>query len=321
MPWSPRDLLPFALHGARLLSPDGLLRSRPALAAALRGCRPLREILERRVDAALGPEVNARAAAEAYCGRLADLATLSLVTLRSGFAGSAAARLFVTGDAAARVLDALSLGRGVVLVGPHLLCHELMAAAIHPLAPVTFIVRHASRPAQERVKQAWYRGLGVDVVYRPQSRGGTGAAMREMAAAVGALRRNRVLALTPDLLQQPGRGVPVSLWGRTVRLPAGAAVLAGRTGAPLLPSYTVPEGDGYRLVVEAPIPVGDVRRDAAEPARVMQEWADRFDRFLRCHPEMWLFWLDKRWGAWLAEPVAQTFGCPLGAAGPGVEAA
>ena len=58
-----------------------------------------------------------------------------------------------------------------------------------------------------------------------------------MAAALRALRRNHVLAMTPDLVQRPGTGVPVTLFGRMVELPAGAFFLAVRTGAPLLPSF------------------------------------------------------------------------------------
>ena len=39
-------------------------------------------------------------------------------------------------------------------------------------------------------------------------------------------------------------------------------------------------------------------------AGAAQEWADRFERFVRAHPDMWQFWLDKRWRRWLASPAA-----------------
>jgi lauroyl/myristoyl acyltransferase len=49
---------------------------------------------------------------------------------------------------------------------------------------------------------------------------------------------------------------------------------------------------------------GDRDRDIAVAA---QEWAGRFERFVRAHPDMWQFWLDKRWRRWL------TAAAPLGA--------
>ena len=122
--------------------------------------------------------------------------------------------------------------------------------------------------------------------------------VRELASAL-ADRKNRVLALTPDLLRRPGTGVPVRLFGRRAELPAGAFFLAVRARAPLLCSYFWEEDGRYRGRTDDPMEIvttGDRDRDVAAMA---QEWATRFERFVRAHPDMWLFWLDKRWRRWL----------------------
>src|SRR5207253_11154199 len=121
---------------------------------------------------------------------------------------------------------------------------------------------------------------------------GGGSEMREMAAALNALRNNRILAITPDLLQTPKKGVRVRFFGREAYLPAGPAFLASRTGAPLVPCFFWKEAGRYRMSCEEPIEV-PARADEAGLTAVMQEWCRMFEGFLRAHPDMWLFWLDK----------------------------
>ncbi|HEU4754197.1 MAG TPA: lysophospholipid acyltransferase family protein, partial [Armatimonadota bacterium] len=123
----------------------------------------------------------------------------------------------------------------------------------------------------------------------------------EMTAALRALRKNRVLALTPDLLQKPGRGIPVRLFGRQAELPAGPFFLATRTGAPLLPSFFHREAGRYRLWTHEPLSASGEDHDAAM-REMAQRWAALFEAFVREHPDMWQFWLDKRWSAWLTRP-------------------
>ena len=142
----------------------------------------------------------------------------------------------------------------------------------------------------------WYRATGMEIVYRPN---GAGSEMRELVAAVTALRANKILGITPDLLQDPGKGVQVTLFGRKAWLPPGPAYLASRTGASLVPSFFWNDGKRYRLSCEAPIEVRGSGDREAIVQEAMQEWSRLFEQFLRRHPDMWLFWLDKRWGRWI----------------------
>jgi len=128
--------------------------------------------------------------------------------------------------------------------------------------------------------------------------------MREMAAALRALRENRILGITPDLLQQPGKGIEVTLFGRRAWLPPGPAFLASRTGAPFLPCFFRKEASYYRLSCQSPIEVPSAGDREVIVREAMQEWCRRFERFLCEQPDMWLFWLDRRWGRWLESSPA-----------------
>jgi lauroyl/myristoyl acyltransferase len=230
-----------------------------------------------------------------YFRHLADLAAFSAVVLERGVHDPGLAREWVHDpDAEERYAAALEKGKGVLMVCPHLIGHEIMAGTASRKAPVTAMVRKSPDAEYEAIKQRWYSALGVQIAYRPQ-KGAKHSALTEMTTALRALRKNQILALTPDLVQAPGTGVPVRLFNRNLELPAGPFFLAVVTGAPLMPSFFHHEGGRYRLWTHEPLRIAeDLERDAAI-ADAAQRWATLFEQFVREHPDMWQFWLDKRW--------------------------
>jgi lauroyl/myristoyl acyltransferase len=290
-------LLPRLARLSGLLPLAALTAGRRQIGWMLGRAPGLRDRVQTAMAAALGPEGYTRDHVDAYFRHLADLAVFSAEAFRSGIRAAGVERYRI--DA---LLDpyqrALQHGRGALMVCPHLIGHELLAGATAAKLPVTFLVRRSPNPEYEALKSRWYAALGVEVVYRPQ-RGADVGGLTEMRAAIRALRANRVLALTPDLVRRPGTGVRVRLFGRDVDLPGGAFYLAIRVGAPLFCSFFREEGGRYRAWTDEPMAIavtGDRHLDMAVAA---QEWADRFERFVRAHPDMWQFWLDKRWRRWL----------------------
>ena len=79
-------------------------------------------------------------------------------------------------------------------------------------------------------------------------------------------------------------GVEVDLCGAPARMPRGPAVLARRTGAPLVPATL--HYDGPDLVVTVHPPVPPVEGDAGL-VEMMQGVADAFTGGLRAHPQDW----------------------------------
>jgi lauroyl/myristoyl acyltransferase len=257
------------------------------------------------LDAAFGagqwdPGVPAR-----FFAHLGEMVALSGIVYRCGRdAPAVQQRLRVSPGSLTPFEAALAAGHGALLVCPHLIGHEIMAGGAAAIYPITVIARRAPDPAYEALKARWYQRLGLDVAHRPEV-GGELAGMGDVTAALRVLRKNGILAITPDLIQPADTGIPVRFLDRPAHLPAGAFFLAVRTGAAFVPCFFTREETGagsvYQLWAEPPLRAPDgLDRDAAVAA-LAQLWVDRFEEFLREEPSMWQFWLDKRWAAWLRE--------------------
>jgi KDO2-lipid IV(A) lauroyltransferase len=107
------------------------------------------------------------------------------------------------------------------------------------------------------------------------------------SALIRALKDNHLAGLVSDR-DMVGNGVEVEFFGEKTTLPGGAATLALRTGAPLVPVvvYSGP-GTWHTGVIHPPIDAtrrGTLREDVA---RLTQELATIFEHDIRCRPEQW----------------------------------
>ena len=173
-------------------------------------------------------------------------------------------------------------GTGMIYVLPHLGNWEFAGALAESLD--IRVVAVAENLANRRIRD-WFiglrNGLGIDVVLATGSR----QVMRDLEAAIAS---NAAVALLSDR-DLKGRGVSVEFFGESTTLPAGAATLAMRTGAPILPvaSYFRPDG-GHHVVIRPPIPVDPDPDDrTAEVARVTGEIARELEGLIRRKPEQW----------------------------------
>jgi KDO2-lipid IV(A) lauroyltransferase len=106
-------------------------------------------------------------------------------------------------------------------------------------------------------------------------------------------RKGGVLAIAADRDIQ-GKGVAVEFFGDLTRVPLGAAELAMRTGAALMPAYCRRAGDGFEVVFEDPIELtstGNTKDDALTNTRALFA---RFEAWLRDDPGQWMV-LDRIW--------------------------
>jgi KDO2-lipid IV(A) lauroyltransferase len=104
---------------------------------------------------------------------------------------------------------------------------------------------------------------------------------------VRALKAGVVVGLVSDR-DLVGNGVEVTFFGEKTTLPGGAATLALRTGAVLLPVvvYSGP-GNWHTGVVHPPLDTTRSGSLRADVARLTQELATCFEEFIRRHPEQW----------------------------------
>lgn len=292
-------LLPVLMRRVKRAPPALIRGSRPLVRAALARAPGWSRRVREGMDCLLGPAQDRGARVDAYFDHLSRMIVDSALVLRLGLTASGLTeRWRYTPEAEQAFYRVVSAGRGCLLASPHLIGSELLAGLICSRYPVTVLVRKSPDARYEAVKQEWYDGLGLNVVHRPP-RGAGMAEMMEVTLALRALRKNQVLALTPDLIARPGKGIPVRWFDRDLHLPAGAFFLAARTGAPLIPSFFIETGGTYQILSQEVLPLPECDSLEGTVAAAAQAWADEFAAFLRQHPDMWQFWLDRRWRRWM----------------------
>jgi KDO2-lipid IV(A) lauroyltransferase len=276
--------------------PIGPQRSSVRRMVALVGGIPmLRRKVRENMRLALGDDLPVRVE-HRYFQHVAWFLSSSLATFHRGLAATPVVDE-VKFDRTISVLDdAFAEGRGVVLTVPHWSGHELVAAVIARRHPMVMLVRQASTPDRASRKEKWYRALGAETVLRPKH----ASTIKDAVAYLKVLKRGKMLAITPDLLADPGQGVEISIFGRPARFNGGAFALAIAAGAPMIRVSGVWQPDSSVILTfeRAPPPPDSDDREAAIRACV-QDWCRWFEDRLRANPENWLFWLDKRWARFL----------------------
>ena len=171
---------------------------------------------------------------------------------------------------------AMAAGKGVVVVLPHLGNWEA-AALIGQMLDLP-VVAVAERLANRHITE-WFTAqramFGIEIVLTGK-RGLVGR-LAEL------LNQGKAVCLLADR-DLSGRGIEVEFFGERTTLPGGPAVLARRTGAPLVAVavYFKP-GAGHHGVIGEPIPIPE----QADPAETTQHIADSLEELIRRDPVQW----------------------------------
>ena len=198
----------------------------------------------------------------------------------------------MTHDGFDRILAAREAGRGAIMALPHMGGWDFggawLAAQGHPM---TVVVERLDPPKLFE----WFRGLradmGMNVIAVGEHSG---------SAVLRALKDNHVVALVSDR-DLAGTGPEVDFFGERTTLPGGPALLALRTGAPILPVsvYFTPDGGHHGIVHEA-VPVArEGPRLSDDVARITQALARELEVLIRRAPEQWHL-LQPNWPSDLA---------------------
>lgn len=185
-----------------------------------------------------------------------------------------------------RFTDLIASGRGVIVAGMHTgnwdYAGLLMGRAGLPFVVVTDKLRPA---ALDRFVQGRRQSLGMTPVP-------VGQAARGVLRAIRAGDTVGILIDRPS----PGEGIPVSFFGHTCYLPAGAAVLGLRTGAKVVPASLQRRADGsYELELDfevEPVRTGNADNDLRA---FVQQIVSSHERWIAQRPEQW-FMFRQMWG-------------------------
>ena len=178
------------------------------------------------------------------------------------------------------VEEALGRGGGLICALPHIGNWDVGGRYMTARGwPVVSVAEDLQPPRLFELFLRHRQSMGMEILGLSQSR----QVGRTLARRLG---ENRLVALVADR-DLTGRGVEVSMFGAPRRLPAGPALLAITTGAPILTAPVYQTRDGWRIVFGAPLPAdvtGERRRDVEELTGRM---AREFERAISAAPADW----------------------------------
>ncbi|TAK27867.1 MAG: hypothetical protein EPO21_23325 [Chloroflexota bacterium] len=180
---------------------------------------------------------------------------------------------------------ALQAGRGVIFIGMHMGNFDLGGAALALRNyPVNVIAETFQPERLNRLVQTSRAEKGIRVIPLEQS------ARRVLSA----LRRNEMLAL---LIDRPSPdGVPVTFFGYRTSVPGGAALLALKTGAAVIPACVVRQPDNsYLGIVDKEIefqPIGNLTQDVQD---LTQKIVSSLESWIQRYPDQW-YMFRPMWG-------------------------
>ena len=180
----------------------------------------------------------------------------------------------------------LQRGRGLLILSAHFGSWELASAvALCLTTPMHVIVRPLDSPALQRLAEAYRRCCGYRVISRHAA----------MAECLKVLRRGEIVGVLMDQSSLRQESIQVEFFGTNAYTSRGPALLALRTGCPVVSGFLIREGQGrHRFVFSQEIPVrrtGNVQQDIVENTRV---FTHIIESYVRRYPEHW-FWLHQRW--------------------------
>jgi Kdo2-lipid IVA lauroyltransferase/acyltransferase len=194
-----------------------------------------------------------------------------------------------------------SRSRGVVIATAHTGNWDLVACAAAAHLPLTVVTKRLSVGWLDRFWQRERAVRGIELLH------GAGA----FRGAALALSRGRSVAVLID--QAPDRSTAVataSFMGQRVFCDLMPALLAARTGAPLVLALGYRNADGAHAV-DVPLTL----EPPAKPSRAWVEEAtrrlnDALEAFVRERPSQWL-WLHRRWKSVPSRPARRVAAAPL----------
>jgi KDO2-lipid IV(A) lauroyltransferase len=200
-----------------------------------------------------------------------------------GASGAQAVRL----DGLDRLRDARARGKGVLLITAHFGPWELLPlVAAEQYEPIHVVVRPLDNPRLDALVTAWRERGGNRVIGKRDA----------VAAILQALRRGGTVGILIDQHISEQEGAVVPFFGRPASTATAPALIALRSGAPVLPvGITREAGRGrYRIGVGEEVPVrrsGDLRSDmVVNTARFTRA----IEAMVRDRPDHW-FWVHRRW--------------------------
>jgi KDO2-lipid IV(A) lauroyltransferase len=183
------------------------------------------------------------------------------------------------------VEQALAAGRGAFLLTPHLGNFDLAGRALCARGfQLSAVARIPRNPYLRRRLSKQRERLGIEPIDH----------RRALAAIMRALRQGRLVGILLDQYSRRTQGVFVPLFGKRCSTSAGLALLALRSGAPIVHGYVVRDAPDHHLVtLDPPIDAPSSGDRQADVTELTARCNRAMEAAIRKHPEQWM-WAHRR---------------------------
>ena len=176
-------------------------------------------------------------------------------------------------------------GKGIIFLTGHLGNWELMAIfyALNGY-PVDIVVRDLDRPAIDEFVR-WVRTKAGNRIISK------GRSMRELLKI---LFEGGIVGILLDQNVSWSEGVFVYFFNRLACTNKGTALMAMASGAPVVPTFIVREGNRHRVIIGAEVEVSNTGDRLKDQVVNTARFTKVIEDFVRKYPEQW-FWVHQRW--------------------------
>jgi KDO2-lipid IV(A) lauroyltransferase len=177
-------------------------------------------------------------------------------------------------------------GRGVVVALPHAGNWDHAGSYFCAMGfPLVSVVERVKPEALFNKFLEYRQNMGMEVLALDG---------RSMGTLLQRAREGALIALVSDR-DLSRSGVDVTFFGHPARMPAGAALLAIRTGIPLITAFVSYTNTGIHIEFNS-VPIPAQGTEAQRVSMVVQECADQFAKGIAKHPQDWhmlqRIWVD-----------------------------
>jgi KDO2-lipid IV(A) lauroyltransferase len=186
-----------------------------------------------------------------------------------------------------KALKVLEQNRGALLLLGHFGNWELMVPMSRIIQkPILAIAKPIKRnPWLERWIMQSRERIGLEII----------PPVNATQKVVQGLSENKIVAILFDQRGKRSKGIWADFFGRKVPTTPGLAVMALRSGAPVLPVFMIRMGlQKHRLIIRDPLELihtGDFRQDVEANTQLFNRV---LESIIREYPDQWL-WIHRRW--------------------------
>ncbi len=191
----------------------------------------------------------------------------------------------VTVEGFEHYLSARRENKGVLILTAHFGNWELIPQMFALRGfPLHVVARRLDNPSLDRLLlslREWGGGHVLD---------------KKIAASkiVPLLRQGETVGILLDQNTRKEEAVFVDYFGRPAATHKGLAILALRTGAPVVPVFIIRTRAGHRMVVEKPLSLVQTGQLSADLYQNTALFTQKIESYVREYPDHWL-WVHRRW--------------------------